>query len=404
MAPLSPLGWMLVAVLVLLFLGGRCILGTRTPRLRVSLAALALALLTPSLLASPAALAASRSVQPVTTISMSMAHAYKPQASPGTTDDYHCTLVNPHVTRNAYIVSSEFVPGSTEDHHAALFLLPPSAAATAERENDGGRGWTCFGLPLPTSDLAGISAVPLLTFWGPGAGVDYFPKGTGVTLPAGSLIVMQVHYNLLVGDRPVKNAMVLHTVPASTPLQPLHLNLMLAPPDIPCPAAVSGPLCNRAASLANLGDRFGHSAVAEVDGIESICGNKPSAPPEGDSTSCMTSISQSGYIVRTYAHMHLLGRSFQMVLNPETPEARTVLNVPNYDFHDQRSYNLTTPIPVTAGERVQVTCTYDPTLAQELPILRKAPPHFVTWGDGSTDEMCIGIAWTSSVLPNSRSV
>ena len=27
-------------------------------------------------------------------------HAYKPIAAPGTTDDYHCTLVNPHVTRN----------------------------------------------------------------------------------------------------------------------------------------------------------------------------------------------------------------------------------------------------------------------------------------------------------------
>ena len=98
--------------------------------------------------------------------------------------------------------------------------------------------------------------------------------------------------------------------------------------------------------------------------------------------------------------MHLLGRSFKMVLNPGTPQAKTVLDVPNFDFHDQKSYNLSNPIPVTAGEPVQVTCSYDPTLAQELPILRKAPPHFVTWGDGSTDEMCIGLAWTSAVLPN----
>ncbi len=46
-----------------------------------------------------------------------------------------------------------------------------------------------------------------------------------------------------------------------------------------------------------------------------------------------------------------------------------------------------------------MTCTYDQTLAQELPILRKASPHFVTWGDGSTDEMCIGLAWISATLP-----
>jgi hypothetical protein len=177
---------------------------------------------------------------------------------------------------------------------------------------------------------------------------------------------------------------------------------MLAPPNIPCPAGVTGPLCNRVASLANLGQRFGASAVAEVNGIESLCGYNPSDPPVGVSASCTSRIDKSGYIVRVYAHMHLLGQAFSMVLNPGTSEAKTVLSVPDFNFHDQRSYNLSTPIPVTAGESVKVTCTYDPALGQELPILRKAAPHFVTWGDGSTDEMCIGIAWTSSVLPNSH--
>jgi hypothetical protein len=375
------------------------LIGVRAPRMARLLAPVLLGI--PTLIVSSAAVAASSSVPSVTTISLT-AHAYKPSAAPGTTDDYHCTLVNPHVAENSYITSSQFVPGSAEDHHAALFLLPPSLATTAERDNDGGRGWTCFGLPLPSSDVSGLGAVPLLTFWAPGAGVDNFPKGSGVTLPAGSQVVMQVHYNLLVGDKPVKNRLILHTVPASTPLLPLHLDLMLAPPDIPCPTGVTGPLCIRAASLANLGQRFGQSVLAEVNGIEALCGNNPSDPPEGDSTTCTSRIDKTGYIVRTYAHMHLLGAAFSMVLNPGTPEAKTVLSVPNYDFHDQRSYNLSSPIPVTAGEPIKVTCTYEPTLAQELPLLRKAPPHFVTWGDGSTDEMCIGIAWTSSVLPNSH--
>jgi hypothetical protein len=346
---------------------------------------------------------ASSSAPAATTIAMTP-HAYKPVAAVGTTDDYHCTLVNPHVTQNEYIVSSKFVAGSDEVHHAALFLLPPSLAAAAQRENRGGRGWTCFGLPLPSSDPGGAAGVPLLTFWTPGAGVDNFPKGTGVPLPAGSLVVMQVHYTLLLGDKPVKNSLVLNTMPKSTPLLPLDINLMLAPPDIPCPVGVTGALCNRSASLANLGQRFGQTAVDEVNGIEALCGNNPANPLEGNSTSCTSKIGKSGYIVRVYAHMHLLGQSFKMVLNPGTPQAKTVLNVPNFDFHDQKSYNLDSPVAVTAGEPVQVTCTYDPTLAQELPILRKAPPHFVTWGDGSTDEMCIGLAWTSADLPNPHGI
>ena len=67
-----------------------------------------------------------------------MAKPYTPKASFGGTDDYHCTLMNPHVTQNSYVISSQFFPGSAEDHHAILFLVPPSLAATAERDNANG--------------------------------------------------------------------------------------------------------------------------------------------------------------------------------------------------------------------------------------------------------------------------
>jgi hypothetical protein len=341
------------------------------------------------------------SSQPITTISLKQAQAYTPKAPAGATDDYHCTVMNPHVNQSSYIISSQFFPGSVEDHHAILFLVPPDLAATAEADNVNGQGWTCFGeTPIPNTGLDQISNTPWLSAWAPGHGADSLPKGTGVLLPAGSLVVMQVHYNLLVGDKPVKNSLVLHTVPASTPLLPLKLDLMPAAPDIPCPAGVTGPLCSRTASLANLGQRFGQSAIDFVNTLETVCGRNPEDPPAGDSTSCNWPIHRSGYIVRVGAHMHLLGATFTMVLNPGTPEAKTILDVPDYNFHYQRAYNLTTPVAVSPGDTVQVTCTYDPTLAQELPALRKVPPHFVTWGDGSSDEMCLGLMWTSQSLPN----
>jgi hypothetical protein len=242
-----------------------------------------------------------------------------------------------------------------------------------------------------------------LSVWAPGHGADTLPKGTGITLPVGSLVIMQVHYNLLVGDNPVRDSLILHTVPISTPLLPLHLDMALAPPDLPCPAGVTGPLCNRAASEANQIQRFGATAGEIVDGIEAMCGHDPSNPPIGDTATCIMTVDTSGYIVRAQAHMHLMGRSFTLVLNPGTSRAKTVLSVPNYDFHYQKAYNLDTPIPVSAGQQLQVNCTYDPTLAQELPALRGTPPHFVTWGDGSSDEMCIGLAWISKKLPDSNS-
>ncbi len=189
--------------------------------------------------------------------------------------------MNPHVKQNSYIISSQFFPGSGEDHHAILFLVPPDLAAKAEADNVSGQGWSCFGeTPIPNTGLDQISNTPWLSAWAPGHGVDNLPKGTGISLPAGSLVVMQVHYNLLVGDKPVKNSLVLHTVPASTPLLPLKLDLLPAPPDVPCPSGVTGPLCSRTASLTNLGQRFGQSAVGFVNTIESVCGRNPADPPE----------------------------------------------------------------------------------------------------------------------------
>jgi len=204
------------------------------------------------------------------------------------------------------------------------------------------------------------------------------------------MVVMQIHYNLLRGDAPVRAKLVLTTVPSSTPLKPLHLNLMPAPPDIPCPAGVTGPLCNRAASLANLGQRFGQGQVDFVNTIESVCGRNPDDPPAGDTTTCTWPIG-SGHIVRVTPHMHLLGTGMKIVLNPGTPQAQTLLDVTDYNFDYQRSYNLAKPVATVPGDRVQVTCTYDATLRQKLPQLRKLPPRFVTWGDGSSDEMCLAI-------------
>jgi hypothetical protein len=56
---------------------------------------------------------------------------------------------------------------------------------------------------------------------------------------------------------------------------------------------------------------------------------------------------------------------------------------------------LPKPVPITPGDTIGITCTYNPQLQQELPLLRTVPAHFVTWGDGSTDEMCLGLIFTT---------
>ena len=346
---------------------------------------------------------AGASTPPTSTITLQVAKSYQPKAQPGTTDDYHCTVMDPHVTQNAYVTSSEFHPGSIEDHHAALFLVPPNIAQIARHNHTIGSGWTCFGeAALPGTTLAQFLQSPYLAVWAPGHGADVMPAGTGIPLPAGSLVIMQVHYNLLAGTKPVKDSLTLRTVPMTKSVQPLRVGLTLAPPDVPCPAGVTGPLCTRAASLADQGARFGPSAVMQANGIETLCGHDPATAPPGPTATCTSTVGADGWILRSQAHMHLLGTSFSLVLNPGTPGQRTILSVPHYNFDYQQAYLLKHPIAVKKGDTVQVTCTYDATLAQKLPRLRKAPAHFVTWGDGSTDEMCIGLTWMTTHLPSTH--
>jgi protein involved in polysaccharide export with SLBB domain len=89
--------------------------------------------------------------------------------------------------------------------------------------------------------------------------------------------------------------------------------------------------------------------------------------------------------------MHLLGRSIKVELNPDTPKAQTLLDVPNFDFDHQRRQPMPSPVDVNRGDTVRVTCTHDATLRQKLPQLSQLPPRYVVWGDGTSDEMCLGL-------------
>ena len=82
--------------------------------------------------------------------------------------------------------------------------------------------------------------------------------------------------------------------------------------------------------------------------------------------------------------MHLLGRSIRIDLNPGRPDARLLLEIPRWSFHWQASYLLEKPIGVGPGDTLRVTCRHDAGL-------RRGTPRYVLWGEGTTDEMCLGV-------------
>jgi hypothetical protein len=330
-----------------------------------------------------------------------------PVAPAGATDLYRCTFFDPHLTADQMLIGSTFhaqnhgtVKKSViEIHHAILFQVPPNQVAAVKAI---GSSWPCFSGPTPADTFAELSNFQSVAGWAPGSVSATRPTGYGVNISAGSGFILQLHYNLLASKAKDNSSWSITMTPtAESGLTPLLGWPLVAPPDLPCPAGSSGTLCTRGNSLKDLSKRFGASAVNFVNLIEYVC--KTAATTAGDtqwqtptSTSCIwrrSTVSQPITVHTIGAHMHLLGKTLSVELchSDKTctdPSKVVGLFVGSYNFDDQRAYNVP-PTVIQPGDYVKVTCTYDPKLRKLNPQTKKLPARFITWGDGSSDEMCL---------------
>jgi hypothetical protein len=193
-----------------------------------------------------------------------------------------------------------------------------------------------------------------------------------------------VHYNLLNGRRPDRSRAVLTTVPADAGLTPVETVLLPAPVELACRAGEEGRLCDRTAALFDQVDRFGAVAALASPGLLLLCGKDAARPLPSPRSSCDRRLERAVTIRAVGGHMHLLGRSIRVELNPGTPRARLLLEIPRWSFHWQAVYQLARPVRAAPGDVLRVTCRHDTAL-------RTGEPRYVLWGEGTTDEMCLGV-------------
>ena len=331
------------------------------------------------------------------TYSVRMVKAHLPSAPKNGTDDYRCFLLDPKVKEDSIIRSIQFIPQQKEYvHHAIIFRVTDANLAEAIKLDKGGTGWPCFGGSGLGGMLSSFVTSPWISSWAPGRGIDVSPAGYGIPFKKGERFVLQVHYNLLAGHGSHlvtdQSKIVMKAVPAKgATVKQLHVELFPAPVELACPAGVTGPLCDRKASLLDLAGRTNNASALEAAGISALCGQNPFKPMASLTSTCDKVITSNFNIIAAAPHMHLLGRSLKLILNPGTAKEQLIFNVPNYNFDDQSAKVLKTPIKVVAGDTIRVQCTFDPTLRQKLPALRNLEPRYVTWGEGSSDEMCLGV-------------
>ena len=123
-------------------------------------------------------------------VSLPMKEAYTPTRSP---DEYRCFLIDWPYDTAKFITGYELRPGRKNVvHHADLFFLNPvggGRVGARATHADPAPGWECFDIPL------GQEGGWIGTFVPGNRGVD-FPEGTGLKVPVGAKVYIQMHYNI----------------------------------------------------------------------------------------------------------------------------------------------------------------------------------------------------------------
>jgi hypothetical protein len=247
-------------------------------------------------------------------------------------DDYHCFILDPGLTQSTYVVGVNILPGQpTLVHHVILFEM---SAATAQSLDTAGNGWTCFGGP-------GNGSFDMVGGWVPGSPAQVFPQGTGISLQAGNVLVMQVHYNL-----------------ATAAPQPDRTIAQLEyEPTVQLPAIITGPINT---SFAIPPNAVGYTSTMNwtVPANATVWGVQP--------------------------HMHTKGTQINVVLTDASDNSTCLIDIPEWSFYWQQMYFYDQPLTVTQGETVTLQCTWN-----------NPTDETVTFGEDTSDEMCIAFFYAT---------
>ena len=295
-----------------------------------------------------------------TDYTLSMATPYTPTLTP---DDYRCFLVDwPETTATKYITGLGIKPGDVAiAHHAIIFLATPDMLATYQNldAQDATPGWQCFG--GPGADLKSLQ-FGWVGAWAPGSAGSDFPAGTGIEIPPGSKLVLQMHYNTL-----------------ASPPAPDQTSILLK---------VDDTVAKKAAVI----------PFTDPDWLTKGTMNIPAGAPDTVHSYALDLSPYAGYLTQNVIasnqpftvygaglHMHTHGtHATTSIIRAGTQANECMLDIPRWDFHWQGTYSFGAPKVVNPGEQLSVECHWANGGATAL-----------NWGETTEDEMCLSVYYAT---------
>ena len=286
-------------------------------------------------------------------------------------DEYQYFDIPTNFKEDRYVQMAEARPGNRKVvHHIIAFVVPPgnpSLNQVPKEMRDKALEMSLKNTPYyrdgflirmkpdqpvynnsgdVPANLRGFNNVDdFLTAYAPGSNYGAWEPGTAKRIPAGAVIRFQVHYSKVAGSAQKDRSMV-------------GLVFSKEPP-----ASL-----RRTRAVANMFFQIPPGADNHKVTADWI--------PKNDIT-----------IYSLMPHMHYRGKAMEIKVTYPDGKTESLLNVPNYSFAWQTSYQPKAPVRIPGGSRIVVTGYFDNTARNKF---NPDPAKVVRYGEPTYDEMMMG--------------
>jgi mono/diheme cytochrome c family protein len=266
-------------------------------------------------------------------------------------DEFRVYVIPSGLTEGRWIAAVDIRPGNARVVHHVLSAFDTAGRARKLDEAEPGAGYQVFGGYgiIPSGNLGG---------WAPGKQAHALADGLGRYLPAGSDVLMQVHYHKNGKVETDRTSIGLYY--AKAPVDKQVRGTMVVPP--------RKNLFGRPDLLIPAG-----AANHEVTGSQEVRNDV--------------------HLTAVTPHMHWIGKDFILKATRPDGSAVTLIKVDQWNFNWQGTYDLVEPVALPKGTKIEMSAHFDN--SAKNPNNPSSPPKDVRWGEQTTDEMCIGfVSWT----------
>ena len=268
----------------------------------------------------------------------------KPFVIPAKTEvDYQYIILKLGFAADRWIQMAEIRPGDRSVvHHAVLYVREPGSDWL--RDVPPGVVYAPPHGDREAKRKAAGTIADIMAIYTPGSRPAMFPAGMGKKIPAGSDLVLQIHYTAR--DKTIQDVTSIGLVMCADQPKKRVLTLQMGNDTFVIPP----------------GERNYRVAVS---------GTMP----------------RDAMLLSLFPHMHLRGSAFEYQIIGDGGRVETLLRVKPYDFFWQLSYELQTPRLLRAGTRLLWVGYFDNSADNPK---NPDPMAEVSWGEQSREEMMIG--------------